>query len=280
MPRSWCRSRRLLSSWVSSCCVVLRAMIGSSGEREWAAANRSRTGSIPAARSLSGVNRMQDRPRCASATSRPSSSEVVARTSKPSCFSALNSSASCWPATLVRLISELMTRMGKCRCLNMPAPVAATAVQCRAARPFWQVGNPMAERFPGPGSVMLHPFENPDERLSGRQSVNWDLQNPFIENVQVQPEDIDELGHANNAVYVQWLERCAWQHSKARGLGLPEYQQLNRAMVVMRHEIDYLAAAYEGEELQMATWIVSWDSKLRMTRRFQLVRPADGVTLL
>ncbi len=138
----------------------------------------------------------------------------------------------------------------------------------------------MAERFPGPGSVMLHPFENPDERLSGRQSVNWDLQNPFIENVQVQPEDIDELGHANNAVYVQWLERCAWQHSKSLGLGLPEYQQLNRAMVVMRHEIDYLAAAYEGEELQMATWIVSWDSKLRMTRRFQLVRPADGVTLL
>ena len=64
------------------------------------------------------------------------------------------------------------------------------------------------------------------------------------------------------------------------GLGLPEYQQLNRAMVVMRHEIDYLAAAYEGEELQMGTWIVSWDSKLRMTRRFQLVRPADGVTLL
>lgn len=110
--------------------------------------------------------------------------------------------------------------------------------------------------------------------------MSWDLQKPFIENVQVQPEDIDELGHANNAVYVRWLERCAWQHSQSLGLGLAEYQQLNRAMVVMRHEIDYLAAAYEGEELQMGTWIVSWDSKLRMTRRFQLVRPADGVTLL
>lgn len=110
--------------------------------------------------------------------------------------------------------------------------------------------------------------------------MNWDLQTPFIDNVQVQPEDIDELGHANNAVYVRWLERCAWEHSKSLGLGLPEYQQLNRAMVVMRHEIDYLAAAYEGERLQMATWIVSWDGKLRMTRRFQLVRPTDGVTLL
>ena len=110
--------------------------------------------------------------------------------------------------------------------------------------------------------------------------MKWDLQNPFIDHVLVQPEDIDELGHANNAVYVRWLERCAWQHSQSLGLGLPEYQQLNRAMVVVRHEIDYLAAAYVDEQLQMATWIVSWDSKLRMTRRFQLVRPDDGVTLL
>lgn len=117
--------------------------------------------------------------------------------------------------------------------------------------------------------------------LSGRETnVNWDLEAPFIEQVQVQPEDIDELGHANNASYVRWLERCAWQHSRSLGLGLDEYQQLNRAMVVLRHEIDYLASAYEGEELQMGTWIVSWDSKLRMTRRFQLLRPSDGVTLL
>lgn len=110
--------------------------------------------------------------------------------------------------------------------------------------------------------------------------MHWDLQQPFIENVQVQPDDIDELGHANNAVYVGWLERCAWQHSKSLGLGLEEYQQLNRAMVVVRHEIDYLAAAYAGEKLQMATWVVSWVGKLRMTRRFQLVRPSDGLTLL
>lgn len=110
--------------------------------------------------------------------------------------------------------------------------------------------------------------------------MKWDLENPFIDEVRVQPDDIDELGHANNAVYVRWLERCAWQHSRSLGLGLEEYQQLDRAMVVVRHEIDYLAAAYLGEELSMGTWIVSWDSKLRMTRQFQLCRPRDGVTLL
>ncbi|NTY57743.1 thioesterase family protein [Pseudomonas sp. UMC631] len=108
----------------------------------------------------------------------------------------------------------------------------------------------------------------------------WDLPDPFVIDISVNAEDIDGLGHANNAVYVSWLERCAGRHSQRRGLDLAEYRRLDRAMAVVRHEIDYLAAAYEGEELQMATWIVESDQKLRMDRRFQLVRPADGVTLL
>lgn len=110
--------------------------------------------------------------------------------------------------------------------------------------------------------------------------MGWDLATPFIIDLQVVAEDIDGLGHANNAVYVSWLERCAWRHSQRLGLDLTEYRRLDRAMAVVRHEIDYLAAAYEGDELQLATWIVDWDQRLKMTRRFQLVRPRDGATLL
>ena len=103
--------------------------------------------------------------------------------------------------------------------------------------------------------------------------MGWDLATPFIIDLQVGAEDIDGLGHANNAVYVSWLERCAWRHSQRLGLDLTEYRRLDRAMAVVRHEIDYLAAGYEGDELQLATWIVDWDQRLKMTRRFQLVRP-------
>ncbi|USW92918.1 acyl-CoA thioesterase [Pseudomonas proteolytica] len=110
--------------------------------------------------------------------------------------------------------------------------------------------------------------------------MGWDLAKPFIIDLQVVPEDIDGLGHANNAVYVSWLERCAWRHSQRLGLDLTEYRRLDRAMAVVRHEIDYLAAGYEGDELQLATWIVDWDQRLKMTRRFQLMRPCDGTTLL
>jgi acyl-CoA thioester hydrolase len=110
--------------------------------------------------------------------------------------------------------------------------------------------------------------------------MNWDLPTPFVIDLQVVADDIDGLGHANNAVYVSWLERCAWRHSQSLGLDLTEYRRLDRAMAVVRHEVDYLASAYEGDELQVATWIIESDQKLRMSRHFQLTRPADGVTLL
>lgn len=110
--------------------------------------------------------------------------------------------------------------------------------------------------------------------------MSWQLPDPFVIDIQVKSEDIDGLGHANNAVYVSWLERCAWRHSQSLGLDLAEYRRLDRAMAVVRHEVDYLAAAYEGEELQLGTWIVESDQRLKMTRHFQLVRPADALTLL
>ena len=110
--------------------------------------------------------------------------------------------------------------------------------------------------------------------------MSWDLPDPFVIDLVVNADDIDGLGHANNAVYVSWLESCAWQHSRSLGLGLEDYRRLNRAMAVLRHEIDYLAAAYQGDHLCLATWIVESDQRLKMKRHFQLVRPADGVTLL
>lgn len=73
--------------------------------------------------------------------------------------------------------------------------------------------------------------------------MNWDYADPFVIDLRVLAEDIDGLGHANNAVYVSWLERCAWRHSQRLGLDLAEYRRLDRAMAVLRHEIDYLAAA-------------------------------------
>jgi acyl-CoA thioester hydrolase len=103
---------------------------------------------------------------------------------------------------------------------------------------------------------------------------------PYTLDISVASADVDGLGHVNNAVYVAWMERCAWSHSESLGIGLDQYQALDRAMAVSRHEIDYLAPAHNGDELRLATWIIASDQKLRMTRRFQLLRPSDETTLL
>ena len=111
--------------------------------------------------------------------------------------------------------------------------------------------------------------------------MSWDLAaKPYVIDLQVQADEIDALGHANNAVYVSWLERCAWSHSQSLGLDLADYRRLDRAMAVVRNELDYLASGYLGQQLQVATWIIESDHRFKMTRRFQVVRPADGVTLL
>ncbi|MDO9520281.1 MAG: thioesterase family protein [Pseudohongiella sp.] len=110
--------------------------------------------------------------------------------------------------------------------------------------------------------------------------MTWDRDKPFTLALSVDHTDIDELGHVNNAAYVRWLERCAWRHSESLGLGVTEYRELDKAMVVLRHEIDYLAAAYLGDDVVVATWIVESDNKLRLTRQFQILRGADQMTLL
>lgn len=117
--------------------------------------------------------------------------------------------------------------------------------------------------------------------MSDRWSdVAWDLPQPFTIDLVVGEDDIDHLGHTNNTVYQVWCERVAWAHSAAVGLGPEAWQALDRAMAMRRSEALYLAPSFAGEEIRVGNWIVACDGRLRATRRFQVVRAADGVTLM
>lgn len=110
--------------------------------------------------------------------------------------------------------------------------------------------------------------------------IVWDLPSPFIHPLTAQHGDIDGFGHVNNAVYLRWLVEAAWAHSEALGLSEARCVELDRGMVVRRHEIEYLRSARAGEELLVGTWIVSNDGRLTSNRRYQLVRKSDGATLV
>ena len=95
----------------------------------------------------------------------------------------------------------------------------------------------------------------------------------------MRPEDIDAYEHVNNAVYLTWLDRAAWSHSAALGVPLERCVALRRGMAAQRIEIEYRRAAVRDDVVQVATWIVSTDGRLRVERRFQVRRSVDGETL-
>ena len=108
----------------------------------------------------------------------------------------------------------------------------------------------------------------------------WDFPNPHQFSVIPLPGDIDGLNHTNNAVYLKWCEQAAWAHSELLGLTLEDYRRLDRAMAIRRGEYDYILATYVGEPLTVGTWLVAKDGNPSMERRFQIIRPADGATVL
>jgi acyl-CoA thioester hydrolase len=113
-----------------------------------------------------------------------------------------------------------------------------------------------------------------------RPEIVWDYAEPFCIQFTICETDVDAMGHTNNVIYLRWLEQVSWAHSRQLGLIWADYERLQRAMVVRRHELDYLAASFSGETVVVATWISSNDGRLRVERRYQVVRAQDGKTLL
>lgn len=108
----------------------------------------------------------------------------------------------------------------------------------------------------------------------------WDRRDPFLIDVEVSPKDIDELNHTNNTVYVKWCEDAGWRHSCELGLDIEAYRKLDRAIAIHKAEYEYLKPALLGEKLKVATWITESDGRLSMRRKFQIIRVADGQTVL
>ena len=98
--------------------------------------------------------------------------------------------------------------------------------------------------------------------------------------IDVRPQDIDDNDHVNNVVYIAWMDDCAWAHSTERGIPPDLCRRLNRGMAVWRTQAHYLGSAYEGDRIHVGTWPVYNDSRLRIERRFQIRREADGQTLV
>ena len=108
------------------------------------------------------------------------------------------------------------------------------------------------------------------------QELNWDYRNPHFLEFQVNKNQIDILGHVNNKVYLDWCELVSWDHSKSLGVTPEIYKKLKCACVVVTNNIEYVGSLFKDDRIAISTWITETDSKLRLSRFFQIIRIHDN----
>ncbi|MCJ2184140.1 acyl-CoA thioesterase [Novosphingobium sp. 1949] len=99
---------------------------------------------------------------------------------------------------------------------------------------------------------------------------------PFTRTFTAGPAHIDQLGHVNNAVWVQWMEEISVAHWEAVA---PAEHQAAYVWVVTRHEIDYRGNIRAGESVTAHTWIPDAPKAATFDRCVEF-RNADGKAIV
>ena len=96
----------------------------------------------------------------------------------------------------------------------------------------------------------------------------------YIQQVIVRSEDLDQLDHVNNVVYLKWVQQVAESHWRVRAT---EAMQSSVIWVVLNHFIEYKRPALLGDELRLETFVTKAEG-VRSTRHVEIYR--DDVLLV
>ena len=100
----------------------------------------------------------------------------------------------------------------------------------------------------------------------------------FAVRIEVSPDETSALvPHANNIVILGWVDLVASLHGAHAGAARDDIAREGRMWFVARHEVDYLAEAFAGEPLVLATW-VERAGRTSLIRATAIVRP-DGAAV-
>ncbi|MBN2295965.1 MAG: acyl-CoA thioesterase [Pirellulales bacterium] len=88
---------------------------------------------------------------------------------------------------------------------------------------------------------------------------------------------VDQNGHVNNVVYVQWMQDVAVLHSRDTG-GTAAMHAAGATWVARSHWIEYLSPTFAGDEVVALSWVVDF-RRVRSMRRYRFFRKSDNVLL-
>lgn len=92
----------------------------------------------------------------------------------------------------------------------------------------------------------------------------------------VHSDDIDDLDHVNNAVYLQYAELVARAHSDSLGFTVEHWFRTKGIPVVRRHSIVYHLPARDGDTLLVHTRVKSMKG-VRALRQTTITREGTPV---
>lgn len=94
----------------------------------------------------------------------------------------------------------------------------------------------------------------------------------YQEIFKVPAEAIDDLGHVNNTVYLNWVQHISQKHWEKT---IPENQRQDIKWVVLSHYIEYKKPAFAAEELYIKTWVEQMEG-VRSERHVQISKKESG----
>lgn len=100
----------------------------------------------------------------------------------------------------------------------------------------------------------------------------------YTERWVVRTYEVDENGHVNNAVYIQWAEHLSARHATSMGFGREWSLERGGAWLVRRHEVTYHRPARFGEQVELTVEVLSLGG-VRGRRQTTITRPSDGTLL-
>lgn len=123
-----------------------------------------------------------------------------------------------------------------------------------------------------------HDESGPVLRTAPFDTGPWEIPHtdPFVCDVRIGDSQLSRaVAHVSNIEYVRWIDRVAELHADALGYTRRRLIDGGIMWFVVRHEIDYLAEAWPGDELVLATWVRTMQ-RVKSWRDTLIVRPADG----
>jgi len=98
----------------------------------------------------------------------------------------------------------------------------------------------------------------------------------FSQQFTVPASAIDEMQHVNNVTYLQWCVDAAEMHWKNKTTSALREKFV---WVVLNHFISYKSPAFEGELLEIKTW-VERNENVKSERHYKITRLSDSKTII